>query len=109
MTVLLCLPGQEFPKISWLNKIWLDKWVHVGLFIVLNVLWNWFYSFGKKDDRLKALFTRVIIGAIVYGIAIELIQHFFIPFRSFEWGDIVADAVGSVFGFIISVKRFVKK
>jgi len=39
----------------------------------------------------------------------EVIQHYFIPFRSFDYGDMVADAIGSAVGYFISVNRFLKK
>ena len=47
----------------------------------------------------------MIIG-IVYGIAMEIVQKYFIPFRSFDVGDIIADAIGSVVGYLFSIKKF---
>lgn len=102
VTILLCLPGTEFPKITWLNKIWFDKWVHTGLFLVLVVVWCRLYV-NKKT------FLCISLLALLYGVAMELVQHFFIPFRSFDAGDIVADGIGSAAGCFIAVKYFLKK
>jgi VanZ family protein len=38
----------------------------------------------------------------------ELVQNYFIPFRSFDLFDIIADGVGCAIGYFISIKRFVK-
>jgi VanZ family protein len=110
VTLLLCLPGTEFPTINWLNKIWFDKWVHIGLFLLLVILWCRAFS-GKKSEtgNQKKLFTRIALLGLLYGIMMELVQHYFIPFRSFDYGDIVADGVGSFAGFFFSAGRYIKK
>jgi VanZ family protein len=107
VTLLLCLPGTEFPAINWLNKIWFDKWVHIGLFLLLVILWCGAFS-GKKSEKSKQkkLFIRIALLGFLYGIMLELVQHYFIPFRSFDYGDIVADGVGSFAGFIFSARRY---
>ena len=49
------------------------------------------------------------IICLCYGIMIEYIQRYFIPNRSFDVGDIIADGVGSLAGVIFSFKRYIKK
>jgi len=39
----------------------------------------------------------------------EFIQDKLIPKRDFDLGDIVADAIGSLAGFVFSAGRFIKK
>jgi len=109
ITILLCIPGTKFPKITWADKIWLDKWIHVFLFMVLVIVWNKVYS-GKKNiqNNIRKIFFQIMIIGFLYGIAMELVQKYFIPFRSFDIGDILADGIGSFIGYLISVKRFVK-
>lgn len=102
VTILLCLPGSEFPEITWLNKIWFDKWVHIGLFLVLVTVWCRVYV-NKKA------FIRIGFIALLYGVVMELVQHYFIPFRSLDVGDIIADGIGSVAGYVIALKYFLKK
>jgi len=34
-TLLLTIPGSSFPKENWLEKIWFDKWVHIGMFAIM--------------------------------------------------------------------------
>ena len=43
---------------------------------------------------------------IVYGIAMEIVQKYFIPFRSFDLGDIIADGIGCAAGYFFAIKRF---
>ena len=109
ITTLLCIPGTELPKITWEDKIWLDKWIHVLLFMILVILWNKVYS-GKKSihDNTRKMFFQIMIVGFVYGILMELVQKYFIPYRSFDVRDILADGVGSFMGYLISIKRFIK-
>ena len=107
VTTLLCIPGTRLPKITWQDKIWLDKWVHIFLFMILVILWSKAYS-HKKDTHSgsRKIFLQIMITGIVYGIAMEIVQKYFIPFRSFDLGDIIADAIGCVAGYFFAIKRF---
>jgi hypothetical protein len=109
-TILLTVPGSAFPKENWLDKIWFDKWVHIGIFSIMVVLWCW--SVSQLLPKHKKLFLPFILIAIVftgYGIAMEFVQQNFIKNRSFDTGDIIADAAGCVAGFIFSRWRFIPK
>ena len=109
-TFLLTMPGTAFPKENWLEKIWFDKWVHIGLFAIMVILWCWamlkIYSDGA---RLRTLFIWIGLAVLLYGIGMEFVQRYLINNRSFDGGDIVADAVGCAFGVFFSRKRFIKK
>jgi VanZ family protein len=101
---LLTLPGSEFPQVSWFDKIpMFDKWVHIGLFGILVFLWCRVVRFEKR------IFLTVAICCLAYGILIEFVQHFFIPYRGFELWDIVADAIGCMLGYIIAQRFLLKK
>jgi len=109
ITTLLCTPGTKLPKVTWQDKIWLDKWIHVFLFIVLVILWSKAYSNKKNTQSYnRKTFFKIMVLGCFYGIAMELVQKYFIPFRSFDIGDILADGVGCFIGYLISIKRFVK-
>jgi VanZ family protein len=106
-TVLLCLPGSAFPKENWFNKIWFDKWVHVGLFAIMVFLWCRAITniAGKKVRH----YVQIAFYFFLYGIVMEFIQKYFIPNRSFDIGDIIADGAGSVAGLFLSVRLYIKK
>ena len=107
--VLLTLPGSAFPKENWLDKIWADKWIHIFLFGVL--VWLWCFAFFKNTDKanLLHLFIVITICAIGYGVAMEFVQKNWVANRSFDIGDIVADAIGALSGFLIGRKYYLKK
>jgi len=70
----------------------LDKIVHIGLFAVLTLL-------GVLSYKKAAM--PVILLLFFYVFASELIQKNYIPHRSFDVYDILADCVGVVLGLLI--------
>jgi VanZ family protein len=109
-TILLILPGAAFPKEDWLDRIWFDKWVHVVMFFIMVILWCMaFRKYNAANSYLKKTFVIVMLLCFVYGIIMEFIQGSFIEYRSFDAGDIAADAVGCVAGWWYSSGRYIKK
>ena len=92
---LFTLPGKKIPSINWFDVIHGDKMVHIGIFALLVGLFllPWKKASPKK---LKTIATAFALAGIIYGIAIEYIQGNFIENRSFDTGDIWADAAGSL-------------
>jgi VanZ family protein len=99
-TLLFCLPGDRLSKASWLENLQLDKVVHVGLFAMLVFLWCLPVRWRVRTDRLSAMYGWITIAFVTYGIVIEFIQKDYIPYRSFDLFDIVADTIGCVIGWL---------
>jgi VanZ family protein len=109
-TVLLTLPGSVFPKENWLDLIWFDKWVHIGMFSIMAFFLCWgIYKNGISVKKLLKYFIISAMACLAYGIVMEFVQKNYIPNRSFDAGDIIADGVGSLLGLIFSVKMYIKK
>ena len=106
VTILLCLPGSSFPKENWFDKIELDKWIHIGLFGIMVILWCRAVAIEGKKIRL---FIHIALYCFLYGIVMELIQKYFIPNRSFDIGDILADGAGSALGLLLAARVYIKK
>ena len=72
-----------------------DKLVHLGFFFVLTVLlfFGRILEKGKYDFQFLSVFSIVLIAAFI-GLAIELIQWKFFPYRSAETWDFVCDMLG---------------
>jgi VanZ family protein len=92
VSVLCFLPGSAFPKLGWLNDIFFDKWVHFGLFAVLLFLWRF-----QFPPTVGYSFMLLVLS-VIYAFIIETIQHYYIPNRSFDLGDVVADLAGGIAG-----------
>jgi VanZ family protein len=108
--ILLTLPGSSLPKENWLDKIWADKWIHIGMFAIMVILFCWAMpGIGKQEERLKKAFIIIAILCTAYGIGMEYVQKYFISNRSFDIGDIIADTVGSVIGLLYSLRTYIKK
>lgn len=85
-----------------------DKVLHFGTYFYLG---SWFIQLYQKPGRLILLFFFM-------GFSIELIQHQ-LPFRSFEFDDILANTIGILMGiaifyiyplnYLLKVEKFFKK
>ncbi len=108
--ILLTLPGTAFPKENWLDKVWFDKWVHIGIFAIMVTLWCWaILKIYSVATRLRTIFIGIGLLCLLYGIGMEFVQKYFINNRSFDNGDIIADAVGCTLGVLFSLGRYIKK
>ena len=103
ISILFCLPGAALPKVNWLSKIWFDKWVHIGFFALLIVVWLW----AVKSTNRKMV-VAIMMAAAVYGLSVEIVQDQFIANRSFDVGDWIADIIGSFAGLWFW-DRYIKK
>jgi len=93
--VLLSLPGSSFTNRTGLP---IDKIVHVMLFG--SLAWSFYYFFDKTTiQALKSVRAQAwaMIFCIVYGIAMEYYQKWYVPSRGFEVKDMIADAAGVIF------------
>ncbi len=108
--VLLCLPGSTIPKYPWLAVIHADKWIHIILFFIACYLFAWPLkkSAVKNQVRKRWLVVITLIG-IAYGIIMEFVQERWIPNRSFEVGDIVADSTGCLLAYLYALRKFLQK
>lgn len=105
--VLLCLPGSSLPRISWFAAIHADKLIHITLFGILCTLFA--FPFHKSDQsagQRKKWFLLILFGGIAYGTAMEFVQKYWVPNRSFEALDIAADSVGSLIAYFYSLKKW---
>lgn len=92
---LLTLPGSSLPKYGWFDKIHGDKFVHIGMFATLVIL----FLFPVRSQWRFPSFIKpaliVAFAALAYGIVMEFVQQNFVANRSFDLLDIAADGVGS--------------
>lgn len=81
-----------------------DKIFHFCAYAVLSMLW--FYTcvhFFKLD--LKNALRTAVIGAIFFGIIIEVLQKELTDYRAFEFYDALANTLGALLtALLIKVK-----
>ena len=79
----------------------------MGLFGAMVFLWC--RVLAKIFGGRTSYFLQLTLYFVVYGIVMEFVQRYFIPNRSFDIGDLGADAVGSLAGYLLSVRVYIKK
>lgn len=95
--VLLILPGSDIPEVHFLDGIYFDKWVHIGLFAGLVFLFS--FPFKKYAYHRNRVYINIAIGSFIYGVAMEFVQKYFASQRSFDFTDMLADGVGCLLGY----------
>lgn len=94
--VATTLPTESLPSVSISDKL-----QHFGAYLVLAILFNLTISFQNKIKLIREkhyFFTIIIIG--IYA-AFDEIHQYFIPGRSCELADFIADMVGLLVGLSI--------
>ena len=91
----------SFPSIESVPELlYSDKLLHFFAYAVLGALFLRAYRTLRIRDNLNLLIMFSILSSSLYGISDELHQYF-VPCRSAEGMDILADILGSVFGVFI--------
>lgn len=80
----------RFKALSWFESI--DKWFHGITFLVLSLWFTGLYS--------KKAYWRVGLGLLMFGLIIEACQRM-VSYRTADWLDVGADAVGIIVGLVI--------
>ena len=109
--ILMCLPGSSLPTAGLFSIPHFDKFVHLVLFGGFVGLWCYYFYLKKRPaTRLKTLFFLVFLIAAANGIIMEFVQRDYIPNRSFDEGDIIADLIASSVAYgICNIKLLVTK
>jgi VanZ family protein len=96
--VLLVMPSQDIPSNPIFDKIYFDKWVHAGLFGMMNLLLAP-PLFKTKYSSIKIYLCNTLC-VIAFGVAMEYVQKYLTTDRDFDVLDMVADGIGAVIIFI---------
>jgi len=99
-TFLLVVPGSDIPQASFLDEIYFDKWVHIGLFSGLTFLTAW--PFVVKNMASRKLLIKIGTSFIIYGVLMEFVQKYLALERSFDGWDMLADGTGCFLGFLVA-------
>ncbi|MGC4101391.1 VanZ family protein [Ferruginibacter sp.] len=109
---LVCIPGEDLPKPdNWMIQIDYDKLIHVGIFGFLAFLFM--FPVGQSaafSNKAKwYYFIKIALATIVWGYTTEVLQKFFIPGRSYDLTDWLADSIGGVLAMIFCRFYYLRK
>lgn len=96
---LSLIPGNEIPEFQ-VEYLHVDKIAHAILFAGLSFFWI-FGILKSQVQKILGLSSEffVSISVFLFGILIEIIQHYWIIERQFDVFDIAANGIGILLGF----------
>jgi VanZ family protein len=68
-----------------------DKIAHFAIYGLTSIL---LFRYFRKVTTGRSAFYKAVALTIIYGAAMELVQHL-LPYRSFSLGDIAANSAGA--------------
>ena len=75
---------------------YVDKIAHVIVFGVFVALWCLYFNTKNYSPKKRGVvFFFIFLIGMVNGIIVEYVQLYFIPNRSFDQGDIIADIISA--------------
>jgi glycopeptide antibiotics resistance protein len=97
------IPGKDLPKFGeWYNQISFDKLIHSFLFGMLAVFFMLPVAFSDKTSKQKKQwYFKIALAAAIWGFTAEVIQKYFIPGRSYDIVDVLANTVGVIAAYLI--------
>jgi len=99
------IPGDKLPKAEFEYS---DKFIHAAIYFILYILFFYSLKYQTKSVKLHRFsFEFALIFTVLYG-ATDEIHQYFVPNRSCEFYDWIADIAGAVIG-LIAVKYFLLK
>ncbi|MBJ6143729.1 VanZ family protein [Hymenobacter sp. BT559] len=102
MLVLTLTPAKEMPHTPDWKLLAFDTAAHAGVFAVLAVL-SWVAL--RQQRRWPALAQRpampVLIGSVLFGGLIEILQYLMAVGRQAEWSDLVGDSLGAALALLL--------
>ncbi|WP_246000896.1 VanZ family protein [Pontibacter diazotrophicus] len=97
------LPSSSLPTVSvWWDLFSIDSFAHVFLFCVLTFLM--IVGFAKQFTLLKLKHYPIryaLFISTLFGIFVELMQHFFIPGRHGDIVDVLCNTLGCLIGIVL--------
>ena len=97
--ILTLTPGQFLPKVDYWSVNSLDKYIHFLIFFIEQIFLLW-GSFKKNHSISNKTIILLLFIGILFGLIIELIQTF-IPHRSYDLNDLVANSIGCFLGIFV--------
>lgn len=80
-----------------------DKIAHFGAYFMFVVLWSMSCKFNSNKDKWKAILKYIVVAGVLLGFLMEISQYVFTSYRQMDWLDMIANSIGVLLGYLISV------
>lgn len=91
-----------FPETPLDDVVFIDKWTHLVMYGgTCTVIWWEYLRHHDILNRSKLLLT--LVGMMLLGGVMELLQAYCTTTRSGEWLDFWADSIGVLLGYIVGL------
>ncbi len=87
----------KMPKVDIDFTTNVDKLYHLFAYFTLTICW--LFSFYKKKQ--KHLKYYIVLGCVIYGIVIEVLQSKLTDYRTGDYMDILANSLGILLALIV--------
>jgi len=101
VVVLTGIPGDNIPKNNWLDKLMIDKVVHISMYAGFSFLFIF-----ESNGKFAAL--GLLLG-ILFGVLMEIFQLYVFVSRSFDFYDMLANSIGAILGILFYFIVFKRK
>ncbi|HTF03791.1 MAG TPA: VanZ family protein [Bacteroidia bacterium] len=106
--VMCGMPGSDIPRISFLEILAFDKWVHAGIFLILVVLLIRGFRLQFNGWWSANAVLVSLVFCVVYGGVLELLQGAVFEERSADVLDFIANSFGAIIGVLL-YRSFAKR
>ena len=98
---LLIIVQSHFPTPTAIPRLpFFDKLLHTGGYALLGLLFCRAYHFRWPQASSRTLGRASVLSTALFGLSDEIHQYF-VPFRSAESMDVLADTVGGFLGVLV--------
>lgn len=95
------LPGNEVPPFM---EYFNDKVIHSSIyFLSASLIYLGFIRFNFRNPVSLGMLVFILVLCISYGGAIEVLQYYFIPRRTGDWFDFMANSTGAIVSVLLLV------
>lgn len=95
-------PGTSFPEVDLFD--FQDKVIHWIVFVVQSYLWT---GIGESSSKALRSSRRVWLNFAIFGLGTGILLEFgqqFIPFRTFDYIDMIVNVIGAITGLLVYFK-----
>ena len=103
IAVIVVLSLFPFGRIEMAENVPLaDKWTHMVMYAVLSLAMAWECRRSRESYSWLHFLAIVFVLPTVLGGILELAQAYCTDYRSGEWLDLVADAIGALVAAVVA-------